>query len=454
MSELWAIGTAVLVAAGVPSPPPRTAGQEGSAIPPRAGVDVGDGEAIALVDALAQLDRQNLSIAQARSRASEADALARQATAALVPSVTASGSYVRNSAEARVAIGDFLPLPPGVPRPEPIIIQPLDSFTASGALRVPIVVPNAWYDVAAARSGARAAGASAEVVRAQIRAGFAQAAYATAAGEEVVLASERAVESASAHARSAERRAAAGTAAPLDVLNARTEQVRRESDLVRARADLARGRLALGVLLGRPSPVRIAVPEVPVGEAPPDAGLATDAVARRPEIAAQEAQVAAAQSAVRSARARYAPQLSATASAFASDVPNPTGEKKGWRATVDLTWPLFDGGLREGKALQARAQLETARAAQEAQRLQVMQEVADGARDVQVARERLRLADTQRQLAFDAAASASRSFDAGVASSLDVIDANDRLYQADVGLADARARLAQARISLDRALAR
>ncbi len=453
MSELWAIGTALFMAAAPPSPaPPATLQGEAA---PRASASPADGETVELADALAELDRQNLGMAQARSRASEAEALARQATAALVPSVVASGSYVRNSAEARVAIGDFLPLPPGAPRPEPIVIQPLDSYTASGAVRVPLVVPNAWYDVAAARSGARAAGASAEAVRAQIRAGFAQAAYAAAAGEEVVLASERAVESAAAHARSADRRATAGTAAPLDVLKARTEQVHRESDLARARADLARGRLALGILLGRSSPVRIAVPAVPPEDASQDArALASEAAARRPEIAAQEAQVAAAEAAVRSARARYAPQLSATASAFTSSAPNPTGEKNGWRATVDLTWPLFDGGLREGKARQARAQLETARAAQEAQRLQVVQEVSDGVRDVQVARERLRLAETQRQLAFDAAQSASRSFAAGIASSLDVIDANDRLYQADVGLADGRARLAQARIALDRALAR
>ena len=53
-------------------------------------------------------------------------------------------------------------------------------------------------------------------------------------------------------------------------------------------------------------------------------------------------------------------------------------------------------------------------------------------------------------LADDAAASAKRSFDAGVASSLDVLDANDRLYQADVGLADARARLGMARVALAR----
>jgi outer membrane protein TolC len=41
-----------------------------------------------------------------------------------------------------------------------------------------------------------------------------------------------------------------------------------------------------------------------------------------------------------------------------------------------------------------------------------------------------------------------------VASSLDVVDANDRLYAADIGRADARARLASARVALERALGR
>ena len=90
----------------------------------------------------------------------------------------------------------------------------------------------------------------------------------------------------------------------------------------------------------------------------------------------------------------------------------------------------------------------------QAQRLAIVQEVEDGLREVRVAAERLRLAETQGRLAADAAASARRSYEAGVASSLDVIDANDRLYQADVQLASARARTAQARIALDRAIGR
>jgi outer membrane protein TolC len=182
--------------------------------------------------------------------------------------------------------------------------------------------------------------------------------------------------------------------------------------------------------------------------------LVAVALAARPELAAQRAQVDAARAQLRGAWARLAPQLSAGASIFRSDVPYPTGEKDGWRATVDLSWPLYDGGLRYGKRRQAEAQGAFASAAAEAQRLAIVQEVQDGLRDVTVAAERLRLAETQSRLAADAAASARRSFEAGVASSLDVIDANDRLYAADVQLADARARAAQTRIGLDRATGR
>lgn len=138
-------------------------------------------------------------------------------------------------------------------------------------------------------------------------------------------------------------------------------------------------------------------------------------------------------------------------SAFASSVAYVTGEQMGWRASVDLTWTLYDGGLRYGKRLQAEGQLASARAGLAAQKLEVSQQVQDSSRDLGVAQERLRLAQRQKALAVEVAASAKRSFEAGLASSLDVLDANDRLYQSEVGLADARARLGMAAAALARA---
>jgi outer membrane protein TolC len=440
------IALALLLLTAAPEP-----GAGPAEAPPEGAGPSGAPAELSLADALAELERANPTLAQARGRADEARGVVRQAWAALLPTLTAQGSYVRNSDQAVLQLPAALGPPLGG---RTVNIQPLESFSAQGAARLPILAPSAWFDAAAAHDGARASRASLEAARRNLRAAFTQAAHASRAAEELVAASESAVASALELERSAARKVAAGTAAPLDRLRAETERTRRESDLAQARANLDRSRLALGVLLGRERPVRVRVPDPAPAGSPPAEDLASAALAARPEVAAQRAQVGAAEAQVRSAWARLAPQLSASAAYFVSDVALVTGEKEGWRATVDLTWPLFDGGFRYGKRRQAEAQLDSARAGEEAQRLAVLQEVKDATRDVSVAGERLRLAESQRQLAADAAGTARRGFEAGVASSLDVIDANDRLYAAEVGLADARARLAQAAVALDRAAGR
>jgi outer membrane protein TolC len=404
-----------------------------------------------LAEALAELDRESPTLAQAGARSRQAEGLARQALAGLLPSLLASASYVRNSDGARVNLS-ALPIPSP---PAPIVIQAEEQLSASLALRVPLLVPSGWFDAAAARGGARSAQEVARAARWQLRTALVQAAHLARAGEETVAASERAVENAGRLAESAGRRVKAGTAAPLDALRAETERVRRESDLVRARAELERARLAVGVLLGRDAPVRVLVgePEPPGAPAEADA-LVDEALAHRPELAAQAAQRQAAEAGVRSAWARLAPQLSATLSATTSDQPFPTGKTEAWRVSVDLGWALYDGGARSGKRREAEGRLAEASAAEGAARLQVAQEARDAARDLEVAGVRLRLALEQRRLADEAAGTAGRAYEAGVASSLDVIDANDRLFLSDVGLAEARARLAAARASLERALGR
>jgi outer membrane protein TolC len=284
----------------------------------------------------------------------------------------------------------------------------------------------------------------------QLRGALLQAAWWAGAAEETADASERALAIAQEHERSAGRSVDAGTAAPLAHLQAQTDVVRRESDVVRARAERQRSWLALGVLLGEPRPVRVTLPAEPASNLATTEQLTRDALDHRPELRSLEASLRAAQWQVDSAWWRLAPQLSASGSAFASNIAYVTGDKVGWRASVDLTWALYDGGFRYGKHAQAEGQLASARAGLGAQKLEVSQQVLDASRDLEVAKERLRLAVRQKALAEEVAASAKRSFSAGLASSLDVLDANDRLYQADVGQAEARARLGMASAALSR----
>ena len=408
--------------------------------------------ALTLDQALAELDAQSPTLVQVRSRVADARALATQARVPLVPTVVAAGGYTRNSADAVV---DFTGTPLASIHPGALVIQPLGVWTVAGTVRVPLVIPNAWADWAAAQRAADAVAATAESARLQLRASLAQAAWAAAAAEEIVDVSERAVTVADEHRRSAARGVTAGTEAPLSVLKAETEVVKRQSDLAQARANCERSHLALGVLLGKSEPLRVLLPPVAGGEAPRQLeSLVAEALQTRPELAAQEAQIRSAQAQANSARLRWLPQISGSGAVFAADVPYPTGKKQGWRLTLDALWSLYDGGLARGKRDQAEADLVTARAAAEAQRLSIVQEVQDTRRDVSVAKERLRLAEQQRDLATAAAASAKRTFEAGVASSLDVLDANDRSYQAELAMADARGRLGIARVALDKALGR
>jgi outer membrane protein TolC len=414
---------------------------------------------LTLSEALHELDAQSPTLAQVRSRVAEAEALANQADVPLLPTLVAAGGYTRNSDDASVNLGALRPVLASVDPaaanslPGAMVIQPLDVWSVSGSARVPLVMPSAWADRKAARLGADGVAATAEATRASLRATLAQAAWAAATAKEVVAASERAVTTAEEHRASAARGVEAGTGAPLSVLKADTEVVRRRSDLARARAELQRSRLALGVLLGRSEPVRVQPPaNAPLVEAPEL--LVTQALGQRPELKARAADVHAAQAQVSSARLRWAPQLSSSASVFAADEPYPTNNRWGWRVSLDASWALFDGGLRAGKRQQAEASAAAARAAAEAQRLAVLQEVEDALRDLSVTEERLRLAEQQHAFASAAAASAQRTFAAGVASSLDVLDANDRLYQADVAVADARGHLGMARVALDKALGR
>ncbi len=102
------------------------------ATPPRAEASTPEPPLLALDEALAQLDDRSLTLAQARARADEAAAVARQARSPLLPTLTASGSYTRNSDDRQ------LTLPPSFPGGGgELTLQAKEQLQATGALRVP-----------------------------------------------------------------------------------------------------------------------------------------------------------------------------------------------------------------------------------------------------------------------------------------------------------------------------
>ncbi len=305
---------------------------------------------------------------------------------------------------------------------------------------MPLFAPSAWADATAARRAASAAAAGADAGLQAAEAGFVKAAFLARAAEDVAAARDHAVEVAQAHRDATARRGEAGLGTSLELLAAEAELVRRQGDALQGHADLDKARRALGALLDLDGPVRVAVPELAPA---PDV-----AAAELPSVLAATAQVDAARAAEASAWWRHAPTLSAQAAVFTSDVAYPTGLTEGWRVGLAATWVLYDGGARYGLLARARAQGAIAdgvlrQAVRDADRVQ-----ADAVAAVAVAEERLRLAEVGLATADEAEAAAERLFAAGVVSSLDAVDAQQRRLDAAMARAGAAASLAAAQADL------
>jgi outer membrane protein TolC len=388
-----------------------------------------------LGEALDALGRDAPGLAVARARAEAAHGVARQAAAAWLPIVAATGTYLRNDDEVVLSFGDLLgqlPLPVPIEAPDDVTIQPLEVWNGALTARVPLLAAPAWAETRAASRAASAADAGLEEIRNELEAAVVAAAASVEAAEGVVTAAERAVIVAEAHLRSTRIALEAGTATKVDLLAAEAEVARRKSEAVQARSTLDKALDGAGSLLGVDGPVRIALPDAAAPASLPGA---------RPALSAAAAQVDAARAKVSSAWLRHLPTLSATGLAQAATVPYPTGNDTQWRVGLEATWTAYDGGLRYGRLDQARAELEGAEATLRAETLRVSKELRDAERDLSVAREQVALAEEQAKLAAEAASVAEKGLAAGTTSALLARDVEQQAFAAEVGVAGARARL-------------
>jgi outer membrane protein TolC len=242
--------------------------------------------------------------------------------------------------------------------------------------------------------------------------------------------------------QAAEERLNNGLATLPDVLEARsaTAQADYELQAVVGNEQIARGNLATALGASPINPIRVQpLTDLSIPESISDTvEQAIDrALAHRPDLLQQVAQVRAANAAVKEARAAYYPSLSFSGgpiaqSAYAVQQTLPWGHTAGLvgGVGVNLNWTVFDGGARKNKLAQARADVQ----ATEAQANSARDQVAD---QVWTAYSNLNTAFRQRQAAIallEAAgqsyAAALESYNYGLRNLLDVTAAQRTLAQA------------------------
>jgi multidrug efflux system outer membrane protein len=167
------------------------------------------------------------------------------------------------------------------------------------------------------------------------------------------------------------------------------------------------------------------------------AGLPSALLERRPDIQRAEQQLVAANAEIGVAKAAYFPQISLTGSGgFESTALSAlfSGPSVIWSAAVGAVQPLFTGG-------RLRSQVELAEVRREESLLLYQQTIQGAFREVSdslVGYRKVRESRAQQELLVAAARDARRladvRYEGGVTSYLEVLDADSRLFAAELGL--------------------
>jgi outer membrane protein len=265
-----------------------------------------------------------------------------------------------------------------------------------------------------------------------------------------------------AHLTDARNRERFGLAARNEVLAIQVERDR--ADLARLRAEtssrLARANLArlLGLSSGEGiQPAEALVPVAPPAESAES--LIARALENRPELAALDARVAAAEARARIEKSASLPRVSLAAGYLVAH-PNPRflppvpEWNDNWDLGVNLGWSIFDGGKASAGQARARAQAEAARAELADVQERIRLEVTGALLDVTNAQAEVDLSARALEAARESRRVAAERYRQGVILSSELLDAEVALLRADLDRTEALASSRLAGAELDRAVAK
>ncbi len=386
----------------------------------------------------------NHTIQGAEARYRQALAALGQQRAALFPSVTVNPSATRSRP----------PAPSSQPTLSPGITNSYNlPFNASWELDL-------WgrvrRSVEAAGGDAAASAADLESVRLVTTATLVQAYFALRANDaqrrilaDTVAAYERSLDL-------TRNRYQAGVVARVDIIQAEVQLRGAQAQLVDLGIERAQREHAIAILTGAPpAALRIEqdtaqpnLPEVPVG-------LPSELLERRPDVAAAERSVAAANARIGVARAAFFPSLTLSASEgyranrFQSWLSTPSHF---WSLGVAVAQVLFDGGLRRSLSDQALAVYDADVAQYRQTVLIAMQEVEDNLAALRVLVDEEALQQEVVNGARQVVEVTTNQYGAGVVSFLNVVTAQTTALQNERTLASIRARRFAASVALIQAL--
>jgi outer membrane protein len=240
----------------------------------------------------------------------------------------------------------------------------------------------------------------------------------------------------------------------IDLLQAKTDLANARVTLINAQNGYETGKAQLNQVMGiaRGTDYDVAdegIAPIPGEDGPVDA-LVKQALASRPELVSLQKQTKAAELTVSSIQGAYGPTLSGIGGVSEA---GQSLDRLGlnWNIGLNLTWPIFQGGLTRGEVREARANVNVAQAQLTQAELGVRFQVEQARLSLRSAKATIEAARDARENARERLRLAEGRYESGVGSIIELDDAavaalaaGAQLVQAEYNLASARAALLSA----------
>lgn len=384
--------------------------------------------------------RANYGNREAEATATQREAETQVAKGALYPVFSAAGTYTRNQYE----VGLVLPEDLGGTG-EKLIIQPQNQLDGTLTLRIPVIDVAAWRRVSAAKASAQASAASRLATEQDVETQVYRAYFQLLGQEAVLEAAKRTHEVAQKNLQQVQDRVGLGTASELDVQRGRAEIARAEGDIAAANFAVVTARRQLATTTSlEPEPAA----DFPIDdlheEKPLDSWL-KDA-GTTPDVAVAHAARRAAEASTAAATAAWYPTLSANAQERFTNATGFSGQSAVYVLQATLAWQ-FDAMLSPRvRASEAAANVSSIRA-EYAQRI-AEDSIFNAWHQVRAAIEKSRAARAQIEASKVAADLARDRYSLGAATQLEVVQAQQDAFRAEVARIQADTELAYARAAL------
>lgn len=406
-----------------------------------AGAQLSLGQAIAEADRAAYANRAAVSIADAdRARASAP-------LQGILPSARVETGFIRTT-DPIGAFGTTLrqrDVTPAAFDPARLNFPaPVNNLQSAFVAEVPLVNFDAWLGRRAANRAADASSASADWTRVDTRTNVIRAYYGAVLASEKVAALEVGLRAANAHLAQATSMVEQGMVTKADALLASVRAGEVEADLAAARTEALNATRQLALLLGRDIHDLPALPhEMPASGAIRSiaSGLLTSEAAApetRADVKAAASRQAAADADRLRARTAALPRLNGFARYDWHHESTPFGGERNWTVGIMATWNLFTSASEIADMKGAASRSEAARVHAEATRAQALLEVESARSELEVALQRLTIAERGAVQAAEAHRLVARRYQGELATVAELLEAQATETASALSLSHAR----------------